>query len=278
MKAQFIITIVGIYLLRFTVEASDPQAVYATHLAWKAAAEEVDFQAAELIWSHAPDATLVTLFGAQTKGWQQVSFALRKNFDLVGKSQLTISSLVITVKGNTASATMDYRWSILPDPQLRLKATEYYRLEEGRWKMYANDGTGKLNPLLPDDETRLRDLIEQTHDALTGADINQLLALTADENFTYISLNGTAHAEFEEALIGADLEKIGEVHIEVVYLTGAIATVHFTITLVSNNERKIIVVYDNFRLTTINFAPKPLGVEPRGRLTMMWAQIKRRKP
>jgi ketosteroid isomerase-like protein len=115
MKHQFIICSIGFVLWAVpTGQAADPQAVFKNHLAWKTAAETTDILAVDAILSHKPDVIVISVFGRKTTGWQKVRKVIKRNFDLVGQTKLTVSNLVITVSRDRASATMDYRWRTCP--------------------------------------------------------------------------------------------------------------------------------------------------------------------
>jgi len=275
MKTSVICFCLGFLLS--TAQASDVQEVYDAHIAWKTASEQASLPAVDAIWTHAPDAMLITLFGVQIKGWLEVRQEIKRAFDLVGKTTITVSNLVITVSGEAASATSDYRWSPIPD--LPLKATERYRLEGGRWKMHAQDATGGLEPLRPDDETCLRQKVQQTQAALLGKDLNALMGLIADA-FTYIALDGTVHRTFEKAAIGKDVENIRELRLKVIYLTDTAATAHYSLTPVNFDDREIELVYNNdWQLTQVNFKPEAesFAVEPSGKRSTTWGHVKEEK-
>lgn len=275
MKPQLLITLL-FWMACFNVASADVGAIYDAHIAWKTAFEGVDIAAVETIWSHAADTTLITLDGKQKNGWKEIQATLFLSFQLTGETNISESNLLITLSGNTASATSDYRWS--PLPNVPLSATELYRKENGVWKMIAQDGTGGLEPLRRDDETHLREQVQQTHDALVGADLDALLGLIADD-FTYIALNGTVHRQFEKAVIGKDVEQIRDLHLVVIYLTDDAATAHYTLTHVNSDKREIQLVYNvNFQLTQINFAPKSLAVKPNDKHPTLWARIKAPSP
>ena len=208
MKTQLnLLGLVGILLLfSSTVLAVDTQYVFDLHNAWINAFEQADLPAVDAIWIHTPDATLITVLSVKIKGWQRIRGKIKASFDLTGKTTITGANLVITVSGDTASATMDYRWS--PQANLPLKATELYRKENGGWKMIAQDGAGGLEPLRKDDETRLRPLVQKIFGAIALADIDKLLPLVAGNDKTYVALDGTVHQKLDEAVTGADLEKI----------------------------------------------------------------------
>ncbi len=274
MKPQLFITIL-LLMACFNVASADVGAIYNAHIAWKTAFEGVDIAAVETIWSHTADTTLITLDGKQKNGWKEIQATLFLSFQLTGETNISESNLLITLSGNTASATSDYRWSPLPD--VPLSATELYRKEDGVWKMIAQDGTGGLEPLRRDDETQLREQVQQTHDALVGADLDALLGLIADD-FTYIALNGTVHREFEKAIIGSDLGKIRNLRLKVIYLTDDSATAIDTLTL-ADDERDIQLVYNtDWKLKTINFAPSSLAVGPNRKIATRWARIKTQTP
>jgi len=252
------------------------QAVYNTHIAWKTAFEKADIAAVSEIWSHAADTTLITLGGKKKNGFREIQAALFLSFQLTGETQIDESNLLITLSGDKALATSDYRWS--PLPNVPLKATELYRKENGGWKMIAQDGAGGLEPLRKDDETRLRPLVQKIFGAIALADIDKLLPLVAGNDFTYVALDGTVHQKLDEAVIGADLEKIQKVLLEVIHLIDDVATAHLTLTLTENNERNVQFVIKDFQLTKLDFAPKSLAIQPKGKLTTIWARIKTQTP
>ena len=265
MKPQLLITLLFL-MACFNVASADVGAIYNAHIAWKTAFEGVDIAAVETIWSHATDTTLITLDGKQKNGWKEIQATLFLSFQLTGETNISESNFLITLSGNTASATSDYRWS--PLPNVPLKATELYRKEEGVWKMIAQDGTGGLEPLRKNAFPRLREQEKQTHAALVGKDLDALLGLIADD-FTYIALNGTVHREFEKAIIGSDLGKIR---------TDDSATAIDTLTL-ADDERDIQLVYNtDWKLKTINFAPSSLAVGPKRKIATCWARIKTQTP
>ncbi len=278
MKTQLnLLGLVGILLLfSSTVLAVDTQDVFALHNAWINAFEQADLPAVDAIWIHTPDATLITVLSVKIKGWQRIRGKIKASFDLTGKTTITGANLVITVSGDTASATMDYRWS--PQANLPLKATEYYLKENSVWKMIAQDGTGGLDPLRKNAEAPIKEQVQQALHALAGADIEKLAALTADHDFTYVALDGTVHQKLDEAVIGADLEKIQKVLLEVIHLIDDVATAHLTLTLTENNERNVQFVIKDFQLTKLDFAPKSLAIQPKGKLTTIWARIKTQTP
>ena len=283
MKPQLFITIL-LLIVSINVASADVGVVYDAHIAWKTAFEKADIAAVSEIWSHAADTTLITLGGKKKNGFKEIQAELFLSFQLTGETEIDESNLLITLSplregrlGDKASATSDYRWS--PLPNVPLKTTELYRKENGGWKMIAQDGTGKvLPPLRPDDEIRVREQVQQANDALAGADIDKLAALTADNDFTYVALNGTVHQKLDEVVIGADLEKIRKVLLEVIYLIDDVATAHLTLTLTGNNERNVQFAIKDFQLTKLNFAPKSLVVRPKGKLTTIWARIKTQTP
>ena len=282
MKPQLFITIL-LLIVSINVASADVGAVYDAHIDWKTAFEDADIAEVEKIWSHAEDTILITLGGKKKNGFKEIQAALFLSFQLTGETEIDESNLLITLSplregrlGDKASATSDYRWS--PLPNVPLKATELYRKENGGWKMIAQDGTGGLDPLRRNAEARIKEQVQQALDALAGADIDKLAALTADHNFTYVALDGTPHQKLDEAVIGADLEKIQKVHLDVVYLIDDVATAHLTLTLIGNNEQKAQFVIKNFQLTKLDFAPKPLTVQPKGKLITTWARIKAGTP
>jgi ketosteroid isomerase-like protein len=253
--------------------AADEGEVYAVHRAWKTAVEQADIAQVDAIWAQTDDALLLTLLGDKIQGWQKVRQEIQKAWDLVGKTKIIVSNRVITVSGDSASATMDYRWSPIPD--LPLKATERYRKVDGAWKMHAQDGTGGLAPLRPNAEIRLRQQVQQTQAALLGNHPAVLKTQIAPD-FTYIALNGTVYRQWEADRIESDLKKIHDLCLKVVYLTDDRATAHYLLTLVNADERDIQWVYDNnWKLTHINCAPQaPQTIQPNSKLSMTWARIK----
>ena len=62
-------------------------------------------------------------------------------------------------------------------------------------------------------------------------------------------------------------EVLREFRLEVICLTDDTATAHYTLILVDDNERKIELKSKNFQLTTLDFAPKPLAVQPKSKFT-----------
>jgi len=276
MKWVMCYLVFSLFLTSLMTLASDEQAVYDAHIAWISAFEQADIAAIDAIWTQAPDVILVTIFGEEIKGWQKVQKQIKTSFVLTGRTTIIGENLVITVSDNKASATMDYRWS--PFPNIPLKATELYRKENGGWKMIAQDGTGGLEPLRRNAENRVRERVQQTKDALVRKDFDALQEQIADDDFTFVNLNGTVHPEFDKAIIGKDLEKIREFSLEVIFLTDDTATAHLTLTLIGNNEQKAQFVIKNFQLTKLDFAPKPLAVQPKGKLIPTWARIKTGTP
>ncbi len=121
-------------------------------------------------------------------------------------------------------------------------------------------------------------MVQKIHGAIALADIDKLLPLVADNDFTYIAIDGTPHQKLDETVIGADLEKIQKVHLDVVYLIDDVATAHLTLTLTGNNERNVQFAIIDFQLTKLDFAPKSLAIQPKGKLTTIWARIKTQTP
>jgi ketosteroid isomerase-like protein len=278
MKHQFILCSIGFFLwATLTAQADDHRSVFKNHLAWKTAAETTDILAVDAILSHKPDVIVISVFGRKTTGWPKVRKVIKRNFDLVGQTQLTVSNLVITVSRDRASATMDYRWSALP--KFQFKGTEYHRLEDGRWKIYALDSTGKLPPLKADLEVQIRPLVQKIQRAISGNDIDKLQPLVTNNGFTYVAFDGKVHHGFSKAIISPDLAIIQKVHLDVVYLQNEVATAHLTVTLDENNEHSALFVIKNLQLTNIDFAPKPLSIDPkRKRGPTVWGRIKAERP
>jgi ketosteroid isomerase-like protein len=266
-----------IFLLPLTTSASDAQDVNALHNAWINAFEGADIAAVDALWTHTPDATLITLLGVKIKGWQQVRGEIKTTFDLTGKTTITGENLVITISGDTASATMDYRWS--PQPNLNRKATEYYRKLSDVWKMEAQDGIGSLPPLRPNDEDRLRQIVNHTQTALMDQNIDAIEAEISPD-FTYVAINGTVYRELNRDAIGKDVAQIQDLHLQVIYLTNNIATAHYTLTAANLDDREIRLAYnDNWELKSINFSPKDsLAVDSIGKTATQWARIKAPSP
>lgn len=275
MKPQLFIIIL-LLIVSINVASADLQAVYDTHIAWKTAFEKADIASVNKIWSHAGDTTLITVGGEKKNGWDKIQATFALSFQLIGKTAIDESNLVITCSGDKASVTSDYRWS--PSPLVPLSAVERYRKENGGWKMIAQDGTGKvLSPLRPDDEIRIHKQVMKILGAIALADVDKLKPLVAGNN-TYVSLDGTLHQNPDEAVIGADLAKIQKADLDVVYLIDDVATAYLALTLTGNNERKVQFVINNFQLTKLDFAPKSLAVGPKRKLTTIWSRIKIQMP
>jgi hypothetical protein len=141
-------------------------------------------------------------------------------------------------------------------------------------KIYALDSTGKLPPLKPDLELRIRPLVQKIQSAISENDIDKLKPLVNDNGFRYVAFDGTVHHGFPQAIISDDLEKITQVRLRVIYLIDEMATVHLNLTLVGDKEHSAKFVINNFQLTQLDFAPKPLAVMPQTKLTTTWAEMK----
>lgn len=81
------------------IASADEQAVYSTHLAWKAAFEKADLAAVNPIWSHAADTTLITLGGKRRDGFEKIFAELALSFQLTGETLVSESDLLITLSG-----------------------------------------------------------------------------------------------------------------------------------------------------------------------------------